>query len=166
MIMCPRFLDASSTDGILRRHVVEIPPGWIEGAARLGLHGIAADFGLVVDDLAAAFRNVGQQADIVRIAIPRPRADGGENMGLHLDGGQGLRGLAGQSSGAPWRMIFAGPASYVPSSGSGSPHLSDHDVVAAVIVEIADAADHQEGQAVAWCRSRRAGHCRPPSSVR
>ncbi len=59
--------------GILRRHVEQVPVARIERPRRRLLHRITVDVALAVDDDAAALGNVGDQADVVKVAIPRAR---------------------------------------------------------------------------------------------
>src|ERR1044072_4751375 len=70
-------------------HRREIPVRLDERGAG-GLHpGIAADLALVVDDLAAAFGDVEDDSDVVRVAVPGAGAGGGAGKGFGPVGGEG-----------------------------------------------------------------------------
>src|SRR5207237_5878702 len=110
--------------------------------------GIAADLALIVDDLAAAFDDVEDHADVMRVAVP------GAGAGIAQDVGLDLAGRKDRETGRPddraRHLDDPRRAGRIAAEHRERPALPvDRDIVAAVIAQVADAADGEEGDVLA-----------------
>ena len=116
----------------------------LNGCARFLVLRIAADLRLAVDDLAAAFDRVGDDARIDRIAIPRAARRLANHRILHFGRGAAAarrtaaQGVAIGTMRALERRIAA------ELLGSGLPDPVHRDVVVLVQLDVARAAQHEQ----------------------
>ena len=108
--------------------------------------GVAADFAFIVDDGAATFRNEEEDTQIVGIAIPRTGTGLIQHMGFDVAHGQNLGAGPPDRRGCDFVQLGAGFA-IAAEHGKSDAEAIDGEVILAMIVQVAIAAQCQKGQA-------------------